>query len=61
MYVEIPTRVVPARVEALEKFPAKALKDYAYGLGSRRTRTKAEAIDWLLASGRATLCASLGD
>lgn len=61
MLFEIPTRVVPASAEALNKFPATALRDYAHEVCSQRAKTKAEAIGLLIASGRATLCACLGN
>ncbi len=60
-YVEIPTRVVPASREALEKFSATNLKEYAKDICGKRARNKVEAIDLLVVSGRATLCASLGN
>lgn len=60
-YIEIPTRVVPASLAALEKFLAKDLINYAEELCGQRARTKTEAVGLLVGSGRATLCASLGD
>ncbi len=61
MFMKVPTRVVPATAEALAKFPVKDLKAYAMELTGQRAKNKAEAIGLLIASGRATLCASLGD
>ena len=61
MRVEIPTQVVPASAEALEKFLARDLIRYAEEVCGQRAKTKARAIHLLIASGRATLCASLGD
>ncbi len=60
-WVDIPTRVVPASAEALEQFLATDLIKYAEEISGQRAKTKARAIHLLIASGRATLCASLGD
>lgn len=61
MIIEIPTRVVPASREALEKFNHKDLRDYAKSLGIEPGRSKVDTIIFLMESGKATLCASLGN
>lgn len=60
-YIEIETKVVPASKEALEKFSRKALRDYADALEVPKGRSKEDTIQNLLDSGRATLCAALGN
>lgn len=57
----VKTRVIPASKEALEKFTRDELREYAEGLGIERGQDKDDTIRNLLASGKATLCASLGD
>ena len=58
---EVPTRVVPATFEALAKFPAKELRNYAMCLGINPGPNKEQTIQALMESGKATLCASLGN
>ncbi len=60
-YVIIKTKVIPASREALVEFSRDDLRDYAKSIGVKRGRDKDETILNLLASGHATLCASLGD
>ena len=57
----IPTRVIPARREDLEKFPLKDLREYATALGVAPGRKKPETIDNILSTGKATMLAQLGD
>lgn len=57
----ITTKVVPASKEALEKFTRQELRDYAKSLGVERGQDKEGTIRNLLKSGKATLCASLGN
>lgn len=60
-YVVITTKVVPASKEALEKFNRKDLREYAQDLGVEVGQNKSDTIDNLVKSGKATLCASLGN
>jgi len=57
----VKVRVVPASWEALEKFSHAELRAYAVDLGVKRGRCKDDTILNLLKSGKATLCASLGN
>ena len=62
MFVEITTRVIPAHLDGLEKFPVKDLRGYAKCLGLDVTgMSKDEICEALVASGKATVCASLGN
>ncbi len=61
MYIEISTRVVPASKEALEKFTRDDLRNYAKSLGVDQGQNKNDTIRNLIDSGKATLCASLGN
>ena len=61
MFVEIETKVIKADREALMSFSCRLLREYAYQLGIERGRNKEDVVNNLLESGRATLCASLGD
>lgn len=55
-------RVIPATREMLDRFTAKELWGYAQSLGVySQFRTKDHVIGNLIASGRATICATLGD
>ena len=58
--VELPTKVVPASSEALEKFNYEDLRAYAESLGVETGSLKNVTIARLMVSGKATLCASLG-
>lgn len=57
----VETQVVPATKEALERFTREDLRNYAESLGVERGRNKIDTINNLLASGKATLLAQLGD
>lgn len=59
--VVIPTRVVPASQSALDKFTRDHLRSYAKNIGVECGRSKQDTIRNLIASGKATLCASLGN
>lgn len=54
-------RVIPATCELLEHFSREELRDYARSLGLPQGGTKPEIIARLLASGNATVLATLGD
>ena len=60
-FVVITTKVVPASAEALRKFSREDLRDYAESIGVERGRNKEDTIRNLVKSGKATLCASLGN
>ena len=57
----IAPRVVPASREALLCFTMKDLRAYAKELGVRSSSSKWVLVDDILRSGKATLCAFLGD
>ena len=59
--IQVPTRVVPASREALQLFPVDKLREYARDLGVPRGRSKKDTIENLVKSGKATVCASLGN
>lgn len=59
--IVIETRVVPATVDALMEFTRDDLRDYAETLDVDKGRNKSDTIRNLMASGKATLCASLGN
>jgi hypothetical protein len=61
MFVEAETKVIKAEREALMSFSCRSLREYAYQLGIELGRNKEDVVNNLLESGRATLCASLGD
>ena len=58
--VEVSHRVIRASYGNLIKFSYADLKAYAEGLGVEPHKRKHETVERLLASGKATLCASLG-
>lgn len=58
---EIETKVIPATGEALSRFSRQELRDYASCLGVERGRSKEDTIRNLIASGKATMLAQLGD
>ena len=59
--MNITTKVVPASAEALKKFSRNDLRNYAESLGVEAGRNKGDTIRNLINSGKATLCASLGN
>lgn len=61
MFKTATTKVVPAGSEQLEKFSRDDLREYANDLGIETGRSKEDTIRNLIASGKATLCASLGN
>ena len=60
MYV-VEQQVVPAYAVQLWRFSLPALRAYAKALGVPVGRSKANVIENLVASGKATMCASLGN
>lgn len=59
--VSLSNRVHPATRNMLEVYPLRELKYYAETLGVEVGKTKEQTIDNLMASGKATICGSLGD
>jgi len=58
---EAEVKFVPASREALEMFSRDELRRYAESIGVDRGRSKQDTIDNLINSGKATLCATIGD
>ncbi len=56
-----PVRVISALYTNLEEFSHDELREYAKRLEVQRGRSKRDTIENLLASGKATICATLGD
>jgi hypothetical protein len=54
-------KVHPATRNMLECYPLKELKQYARSIGVKPGRTKDQTIHRLMVSGKATICASLGN
>jgi len=61
MIREIETRVIKATAENLAKFAAKELRGYCDCNSVSGTGTKQEIIDRLMATGKATMLAQLGN
>ncbi len=63
MFVEQAYCVIPATPESLAKFPVKDLRSYARDLEIKfgPKTNKKRIVQRLFDSGRATLCATLGD
>ncbi len=59
--VSLSNRVHPATRNMLECYPLRDLKYYAEQLGVEVGKTKEQTIDNLMASGKATICGTLGD
>ena len=59
--IAIETRVIVPTREQLDAFSFAELKRYAEGIEIKPAKTKAETIERLLKTGKATLCANLGD
>lgn len=61
MFVHVETKVVPATEHQLRKFSMATLKDYAKMLGVTPCGSKADLARKLVETGKATLCASVGN
>lgn len=60
-FIVIPQKVVPATFDQLMRFSLKDLRGYAKTLGVESAGSKQTIASALASSGKATLCASLGN
>jgi hypothetical protein len=59
MIVEVPQKLVPATAEQLRYFSRQDLRYFAKCVGIERGQNKEDTIRNLIASGKATICATL--